>query len=384
MNRIILPFLVFCILILSACADAVHDPEAPNQKENGVIGSKLEELGNRYLQLNRFSGTIIVVEDGMLTFQQSFGLANYENQIPFSTQTAFKIGDISKLISSEILVHLVEENKLSRSTSLSQELEGLETSLTVADFLDGNFSLDYHLAGRLIEKLSGKDLHANLEEYSRSIGLENTYYQKEDPLLAVGYLYHNYRGEGLELEVSPTYNLEEAFCNTGFKASAQDVLKVLQSANRAISLDGYLESDGFSYSILHEPENQRSIVVLSNRRHPVSAEISRSITAVLDGKKHQLPLPREAYPLPKDSLKAFTGRYALNEQVHFEVLQSMDSLFVQLGPNTIYLIPQSANQFYMETMDASMRFLTDTNAQVNRVALLNGFIDSDEIAYRLE
>lgn len=384
MNRIILPFLVFCILILSACADAVHDPEIANQKENGAIVRKIEELGNRYLQLNRFSGTIIVVEDGMLTFQQNFGLANYENQIPFSTQTAFKIGDISKLISSEILVHLVEENKLSRSTSLSQELEGLETSLTVADFLDGDFSLDYHLAGRLIEKLSGKDLQANLEEYSRSIGLENTYYQKEDPLLAVGYLYHNYRGEGLELEVSPTYNLEEAFCNNGFKASAQDVLKVLQSANRAISMDGYLESDGFSYSILHEPENQRSIVVLSNRRHPVNAEISRSITAILDGKKHQLPLPREAYPLPKDSLKAFTGRYALNEQIHFMVLQSMDSLFVQLGPNTIYLVPQSANQFYMETMDASMRFLTDTNAQVNRVALLNGFIDSDEIAYRLE
>jgi len=50
-----------------------------------------------------------------------------------------------------------------------------------------------------------------------------------------------------------------------------------------------------------------------------------------------------------------------------------------MGPNKIHLKPQSENQFYMEQMDASMRFLRDTNNIVNEVVLLDGFLDGNRI-----
>jgi hypothetical protein len=65
--------------------------------------------------------------------------------------------------------------------------------------------------------------------------------------------------------------------------------------------------------------------------------------------------------------------------MNFEVLNENDSLFVMMGPNKIHLIPQSENQFYMEQMDASMRFLRDTNNKVEEVVLLDGFLDGNKI-----
>jgi len=69
--------------------------------------------------------------------------------------------------------------------------------------------------------------------------------------------------------------------------------------------------------------------------------------------------------------------------MNFEVIHKNDSLFLLLGPNKIYLVPQSSNQFYMEQMDTSMRFLRDSTKGVNRITLLNGFIDSSDQAIRV-
>ena len=86
--------------------------------------------------------------------------------------------------------------------------------------------------------------------------------------------------------------------------------------------------------------------------------------------------------IDKTILNDFTGNYAVNENVRFEVLNQNDSLFVLMGPNKVYLIPQSSNQFYMTEMDASMRFLRDSIGLVDKIVLLNGFIEGDQIAQR--
>ena len=111
-------------------------------------------------------------------------------------------------------------------------------------------------------------------------------------------------------------------------------------------------------------------------------EISNSIKAILDGKDYRLPLLRVPFHIDSTIVKDFRGHYSLNENVRFEVFESDDSLFVRMGPNEIHLVPQSSNQFYMKEMDASMRFLRDSTDWVDRVLLLNGFIDSEQIAYR--
>ena len=160
-------------------------------------------------------------------------------------------------------------------------------------------------------------------------------------------------------------------------------MKIIESNPKAINIEGYLENDGFSYSLTNNVEKNLLIIVLSNRRHPVAGEMAKSIGAILEGKAYNTPLTRKPFPINSDLLNDYTGKYILNENVSFEVISSQDSLYVLLGPNKVVLIPQSENQFYMIDNDAAMRFGRDSTGAVNSVRLLNGFTDSQEQALRI-
>lgn len=367
------------LTILLSCKNH-HDNKVEYLEKQKI--DEINSLANRYLELNRFSGTIVVAKDDIIIYNQSFGLADHEKEIPFSTKTAFKIGEITKLITSELIDQLVKEKKILRTDKISEHLPEVESDLTVNDFINRGLDINYNIAGRLIEKVTNKSYQENIEKYSTELELENTYFQKDGASPAVGYLYYNYRGKGLELQQSPVYNIEEAFSSNGLKSTAHDLIKILKSQSQQIKIDGYLDNDGFSYSILNDIEKKRSIIVLSNFKHPVSDEISASINSILDGKEYRLPLLREPYAIDNTVFKDFAGNYSLNENVRFEVLHSNDSLFVLMGPNKVYLVPQSANQFYMKESDAAMRFLRDSAGLADKIVLLNGFIDSEQIAKR--
>lgn len=351
--------------------------------ENHEI-SKIDSLINRYLELNRFSGTVLIVENNSVKYNRSFGLANYEDKIPFSNKTVFKIGEITEIITYNIVNRLVKEGKIKLTDKLSQHLREIESNITVNDFINQNVDVDYNYMGRLIEKVTNKNYQKNIEEYSDLLGLENTFFQKTDALTAIGYLYQNYRGKGLELQRSPIYDLEEEYSSKGLKSTANDLVKILKSNPKKYSIDGYLDNDGFSYSLVNDINNKTSIIILSNRRHPVAKEISNSINAILNDKEYKLPLLREPFNIDKTILKDFEGIFSINKDVSFEVFESNDSLFVTMGSNKTYLIPQSSNQFYMEQSDAAMRFLRDSTDLINRIVLLDGFIDSEQTATRIK
>ncbi|MGV6831428.1 MAG: serine hydrolase domain-containing protein [bacterium] len=372
--------LTFLLTIFVSCKKGQVNKTNQLQKEQ--IES-ITSLANRYLELKRFSGSILIAKDGNVVYDQSFGLADYDKEIPFSKNTAFKIGEISQLITSDLVSRLIKEQKVSGTDKIANYLTEITSEHTINDFVKLEQDLDFNLAGAFIEKVTNKTYQENIETYGTELNLENTYYQKQSALAAIGYLYHNYRGQGLELQKSPSYDVKEAFSSKGLKSTPHDLLKIVHSQSKELAIEGYLETDGFSYSLLNDPEKKLTIIVLSNFRHPVSDEISNSIKAILEGKAYNLPLLRKPFDIDTSTLKDFAGNYALNEQVKFEVLISNDSLLVLLGPNKVHLVPQSSNQFYMTEMDASMRFLRDSTDMINKIALLNGFIDSDQIAIRI-
>ena len=157
------------------------------------------------------------------------------------------------------------------------------------------------------------------------------------------------------------------------------IFTLLNSPIFGEAYNGYLENDGFSYSVVNNPKNKISIIVLSNRKHPITKEISNSIDSILEDKEYRIPLERKQFDIDKKLLKEYSGFYSLNANMNLDVINENDNLFVIMGPNKIHLIPQSENQFYMEQMDASMRFLRDTNNKVEEVVLLDGFLDGNKI-----
>lgn len=377
MTNKIIYFFIFILCVASCKTDNNSDNE---KLEN----SKIDALGNRYLELGRFSGTILVSIDNSVVYNKSFGMADYDKEIPFTDKTAFKIGEITTLITDDILHTLVSKGEIKLADKISNHLKDFKSNVTIKDLMKNKTSDNYNPLGKLIEQVSNRSFQSNLQEYCESLELDNTFFNKQASDVAIGYLYHNYRGKGLELEKSPNYDLDVSFSSNGIKSTASDLLKILKSRSEDLKMSGYLENDGFSYSIMNESKNKKTIIVLSNRKQPITDEILNSINAIIENDEYKIPLSRKPFDIDPTTLKDFSGNYAINKNVSFEVINTRDSLFVLLGPNRTHLIPQSSNQFYMEQTDASMRFIKDSTGIVNRIILLNGFIDSDEQAVRIK
>ena len=300
--------------------------------------SSIDSLAQRYLDLGRFSGNILIAQKGQVLYHKFFGLADYEGLKPFTSNSTFKLGGIKDLVNDILLESQLKETAFPKNPQ------------------------------RLIQELN----------------LEYTFSEDISPDKVTGYLYHNYRGRGLELQraKATTTNAEENY--NSIYTTAEDVLKILDAYGKETFITGYLVDDGFSYAIIHNQEIDQSLIILSNRRHPVCQEIAESIKAILATKDYQLPLARKAIAMDSSSLKEFYGDYALNANVKFTIGGAADSLWVQLGPQKVKLFAQSANQFFLADRDASMRFQKDEGGQYNRVMLLDGFLESEQIAYREE
>lgn len=410
-------YFLLLILSISSCQNEAKETYV-FLKEAKI--AKIDSLAYRYLELGRFSGTILITKGPLILYNNSFGLANYKTDQPFSDDTAFKIGAISELITLDIIQNMVEEGKISLSDKISKYIPEIKSDFTVGSLLEHKTNLPsiqtvqdqnpelkystiefanlavrssetsersdlgYNILGLLVEKVSRKSFQENIEDYSLALGLENTSFRRKKDSTAVGYLYFNYRGEGPELQQAPSYDPEIAFSSYGLKSTAEDLVKILDNTKeKEISLSGYLENDGFSYSVDKDSESDTIVLVLSNRRHPVGEEISNSIQAILQGESYMLPLPRTPFAIDPTLFEDYVGTYAVNENMQFKVFNERDSLFLQMGPNRIYLVPQSSHQFYMEQNDAEMRFLRDDQDSVTEVMLLDGFLEGNT-AKRIE
>lgn len=344
-----------------------------------VRETKIDELANRYLDLERFSGCILIAEAGEILYEECFGMADYEKGIPFSAASAFNIGELASLMDASILSELLRERGIAQKDSLGIYLEAEDSDRSLAELLRQKDRTARKLKIALIEKLSLRSYSNNVERYCREQRLKNTFLGQNEEPLVMGYQYRDYRGKGMELQAMDGLALDSLV----LRSTPRDLLAVLESTGTNTKQEGYTDEDGFSFALHRDIEKQRSIIILSNRRQPVASEMRTSIAALLDGEVYSLPLARRAVAVHADSIKAFSGNYSLNDQLYFEILTEKDSMFLLMGGKKTALIPQSANQFYMETRDASLRFLRDSTQQVDRIVLLDGFLESTQIARRI-
>lgn len=370
----------FLLLLLLCACQTKHVKQAKPITDSK--SAAIEALGNRYLELGRFSGTIFIGVEGEMIYSQSFGLANYELKKTFNPNTAFKIGGVSEWVNIKLLAYLIQTRGLDAESALSQYVQSAPEEIVIKDLLNPNKTFDLHLRGRAIEALGKDSYPVLLESFSKAKSLKNTFLEEQDAEIAQAYLYHNYRGQGLELQEAPSFDLDSVFSSGGLKSTAEDLFQLIEAEPADLTLSGYTPEDGFSYAISHSSDHDLTIIILSNRRHPAGEEIREAIRCILDDKEYQLPLPREPYNIDPALLANYEGSYSLNGRMNFRLIAAHDSLFVYLGEQKVHLIPQSDNQFYMGERDAAMRFLSDSTGAVNRIMLLDGFLESEQIAYR--
>lgn len=373
-------YLFISCFLLAAC-----------QQEKSIPGSftkKNDQLANRYLALDRFSGTILVAQGDQLLFHQSYGLADYSAQQSFTEDTAFKIGELSELFTAYIIHQMEKEDQIDISHPINTYLPTVEAKYTIQEILGKKYNpeeIDYHLLDQLIEKQLDISYQQAIEKYFPPLGIHQTFFQQENTTLAKGYLFHNYRGQGLELEEAPHYKEAPAFSSARLKSTAHDLWKFsLLLTNQSIHKSGYLENDGFSYTFQKDTLNDLVIIILSNRRHPVSEEIAKSIKAIYRKTPYELPLLRQTVTINPKLYVDYVGTYEVNPNFKFEVIQKKDSLFTVMGGQKTHLIPQSANQFYYRDFDAAIRFVQDSNGLVSKAVLYNSFLNGQMVHKKTE
>ncbi|AFM03355.1 penicillin-binding protein, beta-lactamase class C [Bernardetia litoralis DSM 6794] len=410
-------YLIISIAFLFACTSNTETKETastPNEKTPNY-DNQIDTLATRYLDLGRFSGTILIAQDDSIVFNKSYGLADYITIKEFTDSTAFKIGHLSEIFTEAIIRDLISQNLIQLDEKVSTYIPQIKQNFTIEQLLnhqtklqtiaqiqeenpnkpyslleyislsnnkddkiiENQSELDYNILGIIIEKITTKSFSEVLENYAQKWNLENTYFHKTDTThLAIGYLFFNHRNQGLKLKPSPKYQDSMAFSSRGIKSTTQDIFKFTQQlSDKNINKEGFLINDGFSYSIKKDNDKKQTVLILSNRKHPIAREMSESIDKILNDKEYELPLLRQEIAINPSLLKEYEGTYSMNEDTKLTFVAEKDSLFFIMGENKIKLKPQSENQFFMFENDSSIRFERDSTDKISKAILLDGFLE---------
>lgn len=97
--------LIVLLFIVSSCQSQIK--QSPEDKTG-----KIHELINLYSEYGGFNGSILVASKGEIIYQNGFGLANMEWDIPNEVDTKFRIASLTKQFTAMLIMQLVAENKL--------------------------------------------------------------------------------------------------------------------------------------------------------------------------------------------------------------------------------------------------------------------------------
>lgn len=89
-----------------------------------TIAKKADALLTAYSNQKKFSGAVLIAKEGQVVFQKAYGYADLENHKPNTIQTEFRVGSLTKMFTSTVILRLVEEGKLSLKDPVSKYLPG--------------------------------------------------------------------------------------------------------------------------------------------------------------------------------------------------------------------------------------------------------------------
>jgi CubicO group peptidase (beta-lactamase class C family) len=102
---------------MTAAALSLSAQTAGNDR---TIESQVDAYLKPYLDLNGFSGSILIAKGGRVLLRQGYGLANYELNVPCTPQTKFHLGSVSKTFTAAAIMILQERGKLNVQDPLSK------------------------------------------------------------------------------------------------------------------------------------------------------------------------------------------------------------------------------------------------------------------------
>ncbi|MCX6278902.1 MAG: serine hydrolase [Bacteroidetes bacterium] len=114
-RNIILPWTVISLLLFFAIP-------AQCQQTSSDRSQTIDRLLTAYHKLNRFSGVVLIAQQGSIILSKGYGYANIEWQIPNSPETKYLLASISKIFTATLIMQLIDQGKLTPDTKLADVL----------------------------------------------------------------------------------------------------------------------------------------------------------------------------------------------------------------------------------------------------------------------
>ena len=127
-----IPLLTFLILSCSSVPDSkkTDTPIIAKQASFSTLPSKEKDyyanaiipLYQTLLLNHGFNGSILLAKDGEIVFEDYHGLINFRTKEPITANTPFHVASISKTFTATVILHLMEEGKISLEDQVEKYL----------------------------------------------------------------------------------------------------------------------------------------------------------------------------------------------------------------------------------------------------------------------
>lgn len=326
------------------------------------------------------------------------------------------------------LYHLLTHTSGIPNHTTFPEFESLSTSRTTPDQLVKTFrdrplefvpgsemrysNSGYVLLGAIIEKVSGSNYEKFVDEnIFKPVGMNDSGYDSTQAIImrrAAGY------GPGPNgpvnaryVDMSVPYAAGALFSTTGDllrweralfggKVLSRSSLKKMttpfkndyafgleisrQSGHNLIQHGGSI--NGFSSRLAYFPDDEVTVIALSNLRGPGADSIVEKLGALAHGETVILPSERQEIAVPMNVLRRYVGTYSIATGVNVTISLEGEHLFAQMsGQQRLQLFPQSETSFFMKAVEVQVDFVQDTDGAVTQMVSHQG--GHDTVAKRI-
>ncbi|MDP5120308.1 MAG: beta-lactamase family protein [Spirosomaceae bacterium] len=82
--------------------------------------AKIDEIIKRKVNAENFNGNVLVAQKGVILYQKAFGLAQFQDSTVLTNDSKFQLASLSKTFTSIAVLKLVQEGKLSLTTTVDE------------------------------------------------------------------------------------------------------------------------------------------------------------------------------------------------------------------------------------------------------------------------
>lgn len=235
------PVVLACVLILTPPG------RAADSVVSGRLGARLDDYFRRLADFG-FSGAVLVAKDGKPVLVKGYGLADREKKRPYTPDTVFSVGSISKQFTAAAILKLEMEGKLRVQDAIGKYLPNVPADkaaitvhhlLTHSAGLESDFGDDFDKVGRaeLLRRVLTSKLRWRPGE---------RFYYSNSGYSVLGAIVEIVSGQGYEVYLREHLFKPAGMTETGYRLAGWDKDRLAQGYAREGKIWGTIPGHGWA------------------------------------------------------------------------------------------------------------------------------------------